>query len=190
MTNNVSFKSTFRPVSANEFGRICSAIHPKNFVNSPWTINESVKSAKAATRGVYDCSVLGITDGIKVFLLHICPTKPENEDFEKIKDYIKKNIDTQNKDLQAALLGSQTYGRRSRKLFENLKTLMLDLNIPCSTFKNCWEYFDVLYDSIKDEWCISCPPIERCLENGNSNSEEILKKAFYQIEISSLDEYA
>ena len=190
MINNISFKSKIRPVSANEFEKIASAIEPKNFVNSPWTINESVKATKAVTKGIYDCSVLGITDGLKVFLMHICPTKPENEDFDKIKGFIKDNIGFYNSNLQAVLLGSQTFGRRSKKLFENLKNLMSDLNIPCSTLMNSWEYFDVLYDSQEDEWMISCHPIERCLEEGMTNSEEIIKKAFFKVELSSLDEYA
>ena len=190
MTNNISFKSRFRPVLSNEFARISSSVAKKNFVNSPWTINESVKAIKAVTTGIYDCSVLGITDGTKVFLMHICPTKPQNEDFEKIKEFIINNTENNDQPLQAALFGSQTYGRRSTKLFENLKNLMSELNIPCSFFKNCWEYFNVLYDSNKDEWCISCVPIERCLIDGKTNSEEILKKAFFKVELSPLDEYA
>ena len=190
MIDNISFKSRIRPVSAKEFEKIASTIEPKNFVNSPWTINESVKATKAVTKGIYDCSVLGIIDGLKVFLLHICPTKPQNENFDEIKDFIKDKINLQDSNLQAVLLGSQTFGRRSKKLFENLKNLMFDLNIPCSTLMNCWEYFDVLYDSIKDEWNISCHPIERCLEEGKTNSEEIIKKAFFKVELSSFDEFA
>ena len=190
MNNTLSFKSTIRPISAQEFSKKALTISPKNFVNSPWTINESVKAVSAVTKGVFDCSVLGITDGKKVFLMHICPTKPQNQDFEPIKEYIKENINTKDPNLQAVLLGSQIFCRKSQNLFENLKNLMAEIDIPCSTLRNCREYFDVLYDSIKDEWCISCEPIENCLREEKMSSEEIIKGSFYQVELSSFDEFA
>ena len=190
MINDISFKSKFRPILGNEFEKIASGVAKENFVNSPWTVNESVKVVTAVTTGVYDCSVLGITDGLKVFLMHICPTRPQNEDFEKIKEFIVDNTEKDNPNLKAALFGSQTSGRRSTKLFENLKNLMNEMNIPCSTFKNCWEYFNVMYNSKKDEWCISCLPSELCLMAGRKDSETILKKSFFKIELSQFDEFA
>lgn len=190
MAGNISFKSRIRPILGNEFAKISSTIAETNFVNSPWTIKESVKATRAVTTGVFDCSVLGITDGLKVFLLHLCPTNPENEKFDEIKNFIVNNLDTKTSNLKAALFGSQYYGRRSTKLFDNLKNLMTELKIPCSTFRQCWEYFNVLYDSNKDEWCVSSLPIECSLTSGKTDSEEILKKAFYKIELSPFDEFA
>lgn len=187
MTNNISFKSTIRPIMGKEFAKRAAAIGERNFVNQPWTIKESVIAKDAVTTGVFDCSVLGITDGVKVLLLHLCPDEPLNDNFGEIKNYIANFINNSTQNLNAILLGSQKISKKSTKLFNNLENFISEQKIPCSILKNCLDYFDVLYRKENDEWCISSVLTELCLIAGNRSNEEILDKAFKEIRLSSED---
>jgi hypothetical protein len=91
--SNISFQSRIKPVSKSEFRQLTSAYGKKSFVDYPWTVKESVLGKQAFTKGVFDCTVCGITDGLKVLMLHICPTREENSNFSKIIDFIKKKIE-------------------------------------------------------------------------------------------------
>lgn len=190
MTNNISFKSTYRAVRGAEFIRASAYVQKNNFVNYPWRFTDSVKADKAMTTGVLDCSVLGITDGVKVLLMHICPTISENYNFDKIKKYIIDNIEIDNPNLQAALFGSQDYSDRSRNLFQNLNCLMTTLKIPCSIFRNCSEEFNVGYSSTTDEWIVSSLPIEIALTNNKISSEKVFKSNFKEVQLAPCDNFA
>lgn len=190
MTNNISFKSTFRPVKSLEYNNIASRIDKKFFVDFPWTVKESVKASQAKTGSVFDCSVLGITDGKDVLMLHLCPTMKENLDFNKIKNFILKKIKLGNPDLQAALIGSQHNQSDSKSLFDFLYSLMEKWNIPCSKLCSSDEALNIAYQSKTDEWIISSPQIDRILSNGEQDSREIIEKSFKVASLSSVDEYA
>ena len=79
--NDISFTSRIRHCTKNEFNMVANRIGVKNYVGYPWTIKESVCSDSAYTRSIADCIVCGITDGLKVLLIHLCPTNAENFDF-------------------------------------------------------------------------------------------------------------
>ena len=68
---------------------VANKIGAKNYVDYPWTIKESVFSNNAYTKNIADCTVCGITDGLKVLLIHLCPTNKENFNFNKVIDLIK-----------------------------------------------------------------------------------------------------
>ncbi len=190
MTQNISFKSTFRPATRLEFSKVASRIPEKCFVDFPWTINESVKAASAKTNMVFDCSMLGITDGQEVFMLHLCPTIKENLDFNKIKDFILKKIKINNPNLQAVLIGSQRIQDNSSRLNNFLYNLTKEWNIPCSVFKTNKDPVNIAYFSETDEWIISSYEIEKSLLRNNLSSKNIFKKEFENVQLSNLDEFA
>lgn len=172
--NNISFQSRIRACNMAEFQRVTSTF-ARNSVNYPWTAKESVIADKAYTKDVFDCTVCGITDGLNVLLMHICPTVKENLNFKKIEKFILDKIDPHNPDLQGFLLGSiLTCGLCSGELFEKFEDFMNKYRIPFSKFQGSEGYSDVAYSSTTDEWLIRCP-------NG-------LKDQFRKIEISDLDE--
>lgn len=189
MIDNISFKSRIRAVRNGEFARASSMVKDKHFVNYPWRAIDSVKADKAMTLGVLDCTVLGITDGFEVLLMHLCPTNPENYNFNKIKKYIKEHIEIENPDLQAVLFGSQDYSNRSQHLFYNLNKFIKSLNIPCSVFRNCDGEFNVGYSSTTDEWIVSGQQMDIAF-NKQMTSEEALKTNFKEIQLSAFDEIA
>ena len=82
--NNISFKSTIKPITKEQFNKIVLNYGLKNSVDYPWTVKETIISKNAYTEGVYDCTVCGIKDGINIILMHICPTRKENYFFSKI----------------------------------------------------------------------------------------------------------
>ena len=189
--NNVSFKSTIRPVGHWEFHRLTNGIQVNQHVKYPWTIKESVLSNKALTKDVYDCTVCGITDGLKVLMMHICPTRSENNDFSKIIDYIKKNINLANENLQGFLFGSRktSPGNQSKEIFENFETFLQECKIPYSKIKGSSHYSDIAYISEIDEWIIKhekmgCAGVrDEC-----RTAERFFKEYFDEVKISELDE--
>lgn len=155
--NNISFQSKIRPVNREQFYKSIYS-HPMNAsVEYPWTVKETVYATKANTTGVLDCTVLGLTDGIKVFLMHICPTRKENYYFSKIADYIKEKIDLKNPNLQGFLLGSKANLRdcSGELLFNNFEKFLKENNIVYSKFKGGPCNSNVAYSAEKDEWIIS-----------------------------------
>ena len=172
--NNISFQSRIRACSKSEFSRVTAGFAKKS-VNYPWTVKESVIADKAYTKDVFDCTVCGITDGLNVLLMHICPTVKENLNFKKIEKFILDKIDVNNPDLQGFLLGSvQACGLYSGELFEKFEDFMNKYRIPFSKFQGSEDYSDVAYSSTTDEWLICSP--------------KSLKNQFRKIEISDLDE--
>ena len=184
MVNNISFKAKFRAVTTEDFywGTIGCR---RYFARPPWTVKESVRGVEAYTTGIIDCSVLGISNGQDVLLMHLCPSHPDNNDFKKIKDFILEKIDQESKNLKAAIFGSQDICN-SQELNKNLQDLMKQLGIPCSIFKCPIAETDVMYSSIDDEWSVSSNSIDYML--GYLNSEEALKNAFLEIKLSHFDE--
>lgn len=155
--NNISFQSKIRPVNREQFYKSIYS-HPMNAsVEYPWTVKETVYATKANTTGVFDCTVLGLTDGIKVFLMHICPTRKENYYFSKIADYIKENIDLKSSKLHGFLLGSKANLRdcSSELLFNNFEKFLKENNIIYSKFKGGPCNSNVAYSAEEDEWIIS-----------------------------------
>ena len=188
--DNISFKSRIKAVSLSEFNRLTSS-YRNNCVNYPWTVKESVLSEKAITKNVYDCTVCGITDGLKVLMLHICPTKKENENFGNIINFIKTQIDLKNSNLQGFLFGSRrnTPNNRSGKIFENFESFMRENNIPYSKIQGSSTFSDVAYSSETDEWLIkhekmgSAEAIAECKKPLN-----FFTTYFDDVKISDLDE--
>lgn len=154
--NNISFQSRIRITDINTFNKEVR-YGKKNLVNYPWTKKESVLSDKAATTGILDCTCAGFTDGVKVLLMHICPTNPENKNLKSIDKYIKNKIDLTNPNLQGFILGSKNnniYSPNSPIIFDFFVNLMKNFNIRYSEFRGGDFSNNVAYSSLKDEWII------------------------------------
>lgn len=190
--DNISFTSGIKFVTPDLFNKRVQALSSKQFVGYPWTVNQSVISDSAYTRDVLDCSVCGLTDGEKVFMLHICPTHKENFNFSKIEEFIKSKIDLTSKSLQGLLLGSKNYGymmsEKSWELFDNFENLLKRYNIPYSKFRGGPDAHHVAYSSKTDEWIIA--KLDFCLPTCKTSEGEKfdVAKEFEEFAISPLDE--
>lgn len=187
---NISFKSSIRPVTRKEFSQIVSNYGSKNFIDYPWTVKESVLSNKVYTKGVEDCSFLGLTDGLRVLGMHICPTIEENFDFSKIKHFIMKKIDLRTSGLQGILLGARRHSEENRSfnLFDNFELFLKKHSIPYSKFKDGRDENDIAYDSKTDEWVVSSRLAEIPDIKNQITAKGFLEHLFNDVEISELDE--
>ena len=181
--NEISFKSQIRTIPQKQFYEYVQRIGTKNSVNYPWTVKQSVFNTKAYTEAVQDCTAVGITDGMSVLLMHICPTRKENRKISLITNYIKNKINSMNKDyLQAIVLGSDDY-RQSRNIFNGIIKFLEESKIPTSYFRKGKAKTHLAYWPTTDEWLISNANIKP-----NSQTKKNLKECFSEMKISELDE--
>ncbi|MBE7712572.1 MAG: hypothetical protein E7Z87_02375 [Cyanobacteria bacterium SIG26] len=189
---NISFTSRIKFIPPKMFYKEVRTMPQNQYVGYPWTVKQSVISDSAYTTDIIDCSVCGITDGQKVFMLHICPTREENFDFSKIENFIKEKVDLTSKNIQALLLGSKNYGymmsEKSWNLFENFEKLLQKFQIPYSKFRGGPEAHNVAYRGKHDEWIIS--NIDDCLRTKQTpeGTKVDIEKEFEEVKISPLDE--
>lgn len=187
MIQNITFNSKIKPVRCAEFHKELRTINSNAIANYPWTIKESVRARDVATEGIFDCSVLGVTNGKTALLMHLCPTNLQNSNFDNIKTFIENNVKKMGTNLEAIVFGSKNFYQSSIDLSNNLILLMKKLKIPCSYLKNAMDYFDVLYKTNTDEWLISSYKLQHFLENQNNTSENALKTFFEKVYISEKD---
>ena len=190
--NNISFQSRIRPVNSQDFNKLTRSCGLKNLVDYPWTVKESVLAKEAYTKNVFDCTVCGITDGLKVLLMHICPTREENQNFKQITDFIKSKIDIKNPDLQGFLFGSKNLPfvvKKSSKLFENFESFFEENNIPYSKISGGLHYNDVAYSSATDEWLIKHELLENPeIKKHYGKPEKFLREFYNEVEIAPCDD--
>lgn len=188
--DNISFQSRIRLTSMDAFNK---EVHygKKNYVNYPWTVKQSVMADKAATTEIYDCTAAGFTDGLKVLLLHICPTEPKNNNLNKIETFIKNKIDTSNPYLQGFILGSKNFNPNtpnSPKVFDFFLNLMKKLDIPFSYFRAGDYANNVAYSTAKDEWIIGSELLNSVDKSVFKTPEKAIEKIFEESNISNFDE--
>lgn len=188
MNNNISFTSKIRMVGIDEFRKSIQGMGDRNFVKHPWTIKQSVLSDKVYTTDVMDCSVFGLTDGQQALLMHICPTRPENQNFNKIRKFIEEKINLVNPDLQGFLLGSKRQYADSVKLFKNFTDILRQYKIPFSMFKGGGLENHVAYSSTKDEWLIGNCLITQQIKQNFKFPIDVAIRLFDDVKISDLDE--
>lgn len=186
--NNITFTSNIRPVSKFEFNNIVSSYGSKNHVGYPWTIKESVCSNKAYTRDIADCTVCGITDGMKVLLMHLCPTEKINFDFKKVINLVKEKFNLQSPDLQGIIIGGKppyTHGADSYKLFNLFEDFLSSYQIPFSKFKGGMATRDVAYSSVNDEWIIANDSFSL---NNNQPIQKAMEDCYEEVKIADCDD--
>lgn len=188
--DKISFQSTIRPVSSQQFRDAVVSYGKKNFIAYPWTVKESVISDRLYTTGVEDCSFFALTDGVKVLGMHLCPTMEANSAFSRIVDFIKENICLNDSNLQGLILGGRKYSEDnvSYRLFENLENLFKKYKIPYSKFKGGKELNDVAYNSTKDEFLISTSYVQSKGIKDNYMAEDVFEEIFEEVSLSQEDE--
>lgn len=189
MNDNITFTSAIRPIKTSLFEDLISDISKRHSVNSPWTCAESRRGKQVYTTGIIDCTMCGITDGKDVFMMHICPTKPENAKFSKIKEFMQDKIDFTNKNLKAVVLGARFYpdSNKSYKLFDNFVKFLKSKNVDTTTLKcgDIYAQVDVLYRKDRDEWLIASKYLDSYVDKLPPGTA--LKKLFKEIELSKSD---
>lgn len=183
---DISFTSGIRAIPIQTFGKNITQIGKKNSVNYPWTIDQAVKASEAYTTNILDCTMLGITDGQDVLMLHLCPSISTNHYTFNIQQFIAHKMDMKNPDLQAILIGSKM-NKLSQDIYKKLKEIVAHFNIPLSELKVGKDSLNVSYSSKNDEWLISSLAIDKQLKKG-LNSAEVLKNNFNEINVASCDE--
>ena len=190
--HNVSFQSKIRLVNKSEFNKFVSSYEKQHFVDFPWTVQESVISDKAYTRGVSDCTVCGINDGLKVLMFHISPTIRENDDFRKIRGLIKRTFDLKDKNLQGFIFGSKNIKGmlpQSKINFEKFEKILKNIGIPYSKIKSGPYTNDLAYSSKTDEWVVSFNMLEdESVKEDFKEPVKFLDRYFDEVEINPLDE--
>lgn len=194
MQKNISFQSKYRAVSKFQFDKLTDRLGQKVYVKDPWSINESVKAKSAYTRDGQICTICGFVDKKEskeneVFLLHLCPTFFSNFDFDKIKNFILKNINIQSKQLHATLIGADSEHYISKEFYNKFKNFLDSLKIPYSEFKYGKGDVDAAYDGDKDEWLITSFPIEVATYETKS-TKEIFDIGFEEVRLSEVDVFA
>lgn len=187
MLNNISFTSLIKPVNQKEYLEVLKG-YPSNCASVyPWTVNQGVYSERVYTRGIYDCSGLLITDGVKALLLHLCPDMETNKNFATIERYLNNNISLMQKSLQAFLTGSNS-NKGSYDLFNNLKKYLIKHKIPTSELQDAGQFeVSFAYRSDNDTIHICLENAEHFVTEGLSDSA-ILKKYFKNVSIAECDE--
>lgn len=192
--DNISFQSRIRLTNRSEFRKLVNREFAQ--VNYPWTIKETAYSQKVRTDGVYDCTVLGINDGLNALLFHICPTRNENKNFKQLETQItEKIINLLNLDyLQGFILGSKknnVNSPRSSELFDMAEGLFKKLHINYSKFKGGTFTHNIAYDSTKDEWLIGSNFLDEKLQEKQrlfKTAQNAIQKIFDEVKIADFDE--
>ena len=189
MNNNISFKMNIKPISQQEFANIVLPIGKNRHVGFPWTVKQSVLDTDAFTTYVLDCTSLGFTDGVKVLLMHLCPSMVENNDIKQIFQYIEKKLKQFNlKSLQSFIIGSQTTSDgKSENLHNGLVDFLKNKKVPFSQFKRGTDMINAAYSSKTDTLYLSSREITnntRC----EKLPKDIIRDMFEEYHISELDE--
>jgi len=188
-----NFKSTIRIVNQEDFLFQINRIF-RNEVKYPWGIKESLLCKDVYTRGVFDCGVVGITNGTEALLMHICPTEPVNMGFDKIREFILEKIDIlRNEYIQGFILGGKsnpliTKSPRSMEYINNYCEILQKEGVPFSklTGGNYWN--DAAYFTEKDLWLIGNERADDLRKTFKENPLAAAKIIFEDVKICDLDE--
>ena len=190
--DNVSFKARIRPTTMKEFTEATADIYKRASVEYPWTAKETIKAAKAYTTDILDCTAGGIVDESdkNVVLFHICPTQPQNFNFEEIEKHIMSFVEEGRGKLRGFLIGSQKIFKDSDILFKKLQKMLKNKKIPITIIKGTKEdKTHILYDSKKDEWLISNFAINHKIHSGEKDAKKILTDCFDEVKIAAGDSF-
>ena len=184
--DNISFTSNIKPITLDKFSRGVQRFGRDVYADYPWTYPNSVKASHAYTDWISDCTMLGITDGEKVFMLHLDPKNKVNSNTYYLQQYMLNNINFRSKKLNALLVGSKPT-RKSLELYHKIQTTLEKCHIPYSELKNGKGPINVAYSASRDRWYISGLKIDSLIKNGYS-SRDVLANTFEKVKISEFDQ--
>ena len=193
--SKTSFQSTIQIVNPEEFAVAVQRIS-NNEVKFPWTINGSRLSIDVYTRGVYDCGVVGITNGKEAFLMHICPTEVANSNFTKIRDFILEKIRyMRNEYVQGFVLGGKAdiscqSSPKSMEYADNYCEIFKHEGIPFTKLLGGKDWNDVAYFTEKDMWLIGNIQSAQLRNAYRDNPAAAAKSIFDKVDLCEFDEFS
>lgn len=183
---DISFTSSIRPVSSDSFCRMTRDI--TNNVSN-WRPEGAKKGLSAKTDRILDCTALGLTDGEKVFLMHIIPELSSNKKFlPHIIEKIKNSMDLSCEYLQGILVGSKSYSRESLIGYNNFVRFLKENKIPFSELKGGNTVHKIAYHTKNDEWLVSNFDIDGLIRSGETDAKKLFEFGFDRVKINKLDE--
>lgn len=203
--SQISFTSKIRLTTLEGYRSGLKGFSPKQFVRSPYTAKEIVKSTDAFTKGIYDCTAGGIVDGKAVVMAHIDAHANTLYGWDEIIDVLKQKIDPQSKKLHGLLIGSLNYGR-SYSLFKFFEKFMgkAENSIPYTKFQHHRSLSaantHISYKSSIDEWAITNATISKEIQEKKEwlkmmskdelqkELKKIAEKSFVKVEVAPCDE--
>ncbi|MBO6087780.1 hypothetical protein J6P92_05480 [bacterium] len=181
----ISFTSLLTPVTSNEFAKRTASVNRDGVVDYPWSIASSRVAKDVITYRICDCSACLITDGEKALLKHLLPANEDNHNFKKVFKFISDNMDLNNPNLQAVLVGSKPTAP-SRDIFNKFLELLNGLHIPTTILKDGKGPTHIAYRTCTDEVLISNPKIDQLL-NKKANNRDAIYNGFEYVKISNCD---
>lgn len=183
---NINFTSRIRPVNSQKFSQFITAINRENFVDYPWTVASSRIAKDVFTNNICDCTGVLITTGEKALLMHLNPAVEENHNFKNVFKYISNNVDLENNELQAVIVGSNPNDAESADIFNRFIKFFKDYKIPTTLLKSGNAPVNIAYRSCTDEIIVSNKKMDSAINSGK-NDLESLRSGFKQVEISNCD---
>lgn len=183
---NINFTSRINPVTTKEFSKIITSIDRNNFVDYPWTINQTVKGESLYTTGICDCTSLLLSNGNEAVLLHLSPQIENNHSKYILTQHLKNIINLGDKNLQAVIVGSKKI-IKSEKLYNMIVEFVNSLGITSTKLKGTKSPTHIAYKTNTDEIFITNNTINKALSKG-STKKEALYKGFDNVVISPNDE--
>ena len=183
--SEISFTSSIRGVSSTEFNKLISKCGKQNFVDFPWTIEDTKIAPDVFTKNIADCSACVISNGQNAVMMHLSPENSNNHAFSIVLQKLRNLIDLKDPNLQAILIGSKNT-KKSQDIYTKFKELFEQLNIPYSTLKNSNKPANIAYSSTSDELLVSNIEIDKKLKKGYTPKDALLS-SFENINIANCD---
>lgn len=139
--SSINFTGGLYPVSWSRFYKEIETIPIENNIKN-YTVKGIKKANEWYTIGAKNCVIVGVSDG-KNFShanftpgtgLHICPTYPENSDFQPIENSLDKQVDLASPNIQGFILGGDAVFRNGIDLFKKFQKYFNQRQIPFSSF--------------------------------------------------------
>lgn len=182
----ISFTSQLIPVTHNKFMRRTAFMNQDGVVDYSWSIASSRVAKDVVTYHICDCTACLITNGEKALLIHLMPDNEDNHNFRKISKFISNNMDLNNPNLQAVLIGSKA-DALSQDIFNKFFRFLKFFHIPATILKDGKGPTHIAYRTCTDEVLISNTQINRSLQ-ANINNRNALYNGFHYVKIADCDQ--
>ncbi|MBR1775560.1 hypothetical protein IJ750_00605 [bacterium] len=171
-SDSTGFQSKIKFINYSEFLEKTKNLNPKKHqVGYPWQPFSRKNGKNLYTTGIQDCIAIGLVDGKKSTLFHICTAKHgeakklnlKGFDIKQIEHRILESVDLTSKNLHAIILGGHQIKDASKynvKHLNKIKKILDDNKIPYSIFGarrdvHCFGKYSMLYSTKEDTWYIS-----------------------------------
>ena len=208
--NNISFKSQIKLISQQEFDNKTKNLNPKKHeVDYPWTPETGKTGKNLFTTGVHDCVVVGVVDGKKAKLYHLCQrsrrtgidTHQKGFDIRDTERRILDGVNLDNPDLHAFIFGGwhRDNPKYNKKHVEKIEKIFDKNLIPYSVIAGNRPQFDgiapasVFYSNKEDTFYITNGLLTEDFINKDTTVDEkenYLRNKYNKVDICQFDTIA